>query len=511
MDEVRFVDTTIRDGQQSLWAFGMRTGMMLPVASMMDRAGFHAIELGTPIELVKCVRELREDPWERYRLIAREIRETPVRAIHGTTSGFEIYPHSVHQLWDECVAANGLKQVRISDCWNDPSQWRWRVKQAREAGLEPILNLIFSVSPKHSDDYYAQRTAEAVKLDVVGVCLKDPGGLLTPERTQTLVPVVLENAKGIPVELHTHCNTGLGPLCCLEAIKLGIKTINTAIPPLADGSSNPSVFNVAKNARALGYATRIEEGVIQPVADHFKFIAQREGFPVGTPLEYDCFHYTHQIPGGMISNLRHQLRVVGMENKLSETLEEAARVRAEFGYPIMVTPLSQFVGSQAAINVIVGERYKEVTDQSIQYALGLWGREGALSMDPNVKDRILGRARAKEIANWKLPQTSAKELREKLGGPGVSDDELLLRFFVGKDDVEAMRAAGPPREYLSAKDPLLTLISELTKRTDCRQIYIQKPGLSLRLEKKGSPKGAVKREILFRHSSLWPKAFKVEG
>jgi oxaloacetate decarboxylase alpha subunit len=253
MDEVSFVDTTLRDGQQSLWAFGMRTGMMLPVASNMDKAGFDAIELGTPVELVKCVRELREDPWERLRLIAREITETPLRAIHGTRSGFEIFPRVAHQLWDECVARNGVKQVRISDCWNDPSEWKWRVKQARAAGLDPILNLIFSVSPRHTDEYFAQRAQEATKLDIFRLCLKDPGGLLTPERTRTLVPMVLQNTNGVPVELHTHCNTGLGPLCCLEAIKLGSKIINVAVPPLADGSSNPSVFNVARNARSLGY------------------------------------------------------------------------------------------------------------------------------------------------------------------------------------------------------------------------------------------------------------------
>lgn len=484
MDEIRFVDTTLRDGQQSLWAFGMRTGMMVPIARNMERAGFDAIEFGTPVELVKCVRELREDPWERLRLVAREIRETPLRLIHGTRSGFEIFPPSVHKLYDERAAGGGIRQVRISDCWNDPSEWKWRIKQAREAGLEPILNLIYSVSPKHTDEYYAERTRAATKLDIFRIILKDPGGLLTPERTQTLIPVVLQNAHGIPVELHTHCTTGLGSLCALEAIKLGIRMINTAIPPLADGSSNPSVFNVARNARSLGYTTIIDESAIKPVMDHFTRIAKREGFPIGSPVEYDYAQYVHQVPGGMISNLQYQLRRVGLEGKIEETLEEAARVRAEFGYPIMVTPLSQFVGSQAAFNVILGERYKEVTDQVIQYALGVWGKEGAASMDSNLKDRILGRPRARELAQWEYPHISVRELRRKLGGPGVSDDELLLRFFTGKEEVAAMRAAGPPKEYLSARHPLVTLIGELAKRSDCRQIYIDKGGLSLRLEKR---------------------------
>src|SRR3990172_12890160 len=222
-------------------------------------------------------------------------------------------------------------------------------------------------------------------------------------------------------------------------MKLGIQSINTALPPLADATSNPSLTNVAKNARALGYPTEIDEEALRPVSDHFTAIAKREGFPIGAPVEYDYSQYLHQVPGGMLSNLRHQLRKVGLEHKFPEALEEAIRVRAEFGYPIMVTPLSQFVGSQAAINVILGERYKEVTDQVIQYALGLWGKEGADTMDPNVKDKILSRPRARELARWESPEPSIREIRSKLGGAGVTDEELLLRWALRKEDIEAMR------------------------------------------------------------------------
>ena len=186
----------------------------------------------------------------------------------------------------------------------------------------------------------------------------------------------------------------------------------------------------------------------------------------------------------MISNLRHQLLLVGMEDKLPATLEECGRVRAEWGYPIMVTPLSQYVGSQAAINVIVGERYKEVTDQTIQYALGLWGKEGAELMEPNVKDKILNRPRAREWAGWQPCSLSIQELRRKYGGPGVSDEELVLRLFAGEESVKAMFAAGPPREYLNATQPLVWLVEELTKKKEYTQIYVRKPGFSLTLERK---------------------------
>jgi oxaloacetate decarboxylase alpha subunit len=302
-----------------------------------------------------------------------------------------------------------------------------------------------------------------------------------------LVPIVLKHAGKIPVELHTHCNTGLGPLCCLEAIKLGITSINTAIPPLANGSSNPSLFNVAQNARAMGYTTAIDEEVLRGVSEHFTHIAKREGLPIGKPLEYDSFHPIHQVPGGMISNFRHQLSKLGMRDRVQEVLEETGRVRAEFGYPIMVTPYSQFVGVQAAMNVILGERYKEVTDEGIQYALGLWGQEESTSMDPDVKDKILSRPRARELANWEPAEMSLKEFREKFGGPGVSDDELVLRYFAGKEEVEAMRKAGPPKSYLSVQNPLIALIDELSKKKELSHVHIQKGDLSIRMERGDYP------------------------
>lgn len=483
MDDIHFVDTTIRDGHASLWAERMTTGMMLPIAERLDAAGFEAIELIAGSHIKKSVCELREDPWERIRLVAQRIKKTPLRLIAGRVNTFGFDPPAMYRLFIERMAANGIRQARISEPWNDLPGWRFRVDVAQAAGLQSIINLIYSVSPKHTDEYYAERTRQAVTLPVHRLCLKDPGGLLTPERTRTLVPVILQNSNGVPVELHSHCNTGLGPLCCYEAVKLGIRTVNTGIPPLANGAALPSVFNVAHNLRALGYRPAIDEDVLRPVSAHLKIVAEREGFPVGAPVEYDYEQYLHQVPGGMISNFRHQLRQVGKEDQLQEVLEETIRVRADFGYPIMVTPLSQFVGSQAAINVIVGERYSEVTDQAINYALGQYGEEGATMMDPDIKDKILNRPRARQLAGAPRPQSTLQEIRNELGGPDVSDEELLLRWLLNKDDIAAMRAAGPSKEYNTARHPLVRLMAELTQQTDCNIIQVSKPGFALSLEK----------------------------
>ena len=479
MKEVHFVDTTLRDGPSSLWAMGITTDMMLPVASRMDEAGFLAMEIIASAFFKKCVRELKDDPWERVRRVKEQVPRTPLRLIRNRyMAAFQHTPPAVNQLWLERLSANGIGEARTSDPSNTPSVWAEQVRTAAAAGLETIVNLIFSVSPKHTDDYYAERTREAARLPVKRICLKDPGGLLTPDRTRSLAPVVLENAGGVPVEFHTHCNSGLGPLCTLDAIEAGIPIINAALPPLADGSSNPSLFNVTRNARALGYAPVIDEEVLAPVSEHFTRVARQEGFPVGVPLHYDAYHFMHQVPGGMISNLRHQLAGIGMGDRLGEVLEEACRVRAEFGYPIMVTPYSQFVGTQCAINVVLGSRYEQVTDEVIRYALGFWGEEESSSMDTDVRDRILDRPRARELRSWEPPRTSVEELRQQIGGPGVSDDELLLRYFTSEDDVRAMQRA--PRRPGTAGD-LVGLIRSLTERSETRQVFIRRPDLSVRL------------------------------
>jgi oxaloacetate decarboxylase alpha subunit len=484
MNQVHFVDTTLRDGQASLWAENMRTGMMLAVAERIDNAGYHAIEVIASSHIKKCVRELRENPFERMRLVAQKIKKTTLRAIGAERIGaFEISPESVVDLWFERLLANGMRQLRISDPANDPAGWSKSVARARRVGLGTVVNLIYSVSPKHTDAYYARKAREAAAVKPDYICLKDPGGLLTPERTKTLIEVIRKNVAGIPLTIHVHCTTGLGPLCALEAIKLGIQIVDTAIPPLANASSNPSIFNVVHNARALGYSPVIDEENLESVAGDLTVIARREGMPIGAPVEYDYSQYVHQVPGGMISNLHFQLKNIGMLDRLDEVLDETVKVRAELGYPIMVTPFSQFVGSQAAINVIKGERYGQVTDQVIQYALGIWGAEAASEVNPDIKDKILDRPRAKEFAAWEAPQPSIQGLRQKLGGPSVSDDELLMRYVVGNEDVEALRTAGAPKDYSDTGKPILALLRELSQRKDCSQISIRKQGLSLTLEK----------------------------
>jgi oxaloacetate decarboxylase alpha subunit len=324
---------------------------------------------------------------------------------------------------------------------------------------------------------------EAAALRPYRICFKDVGGMLTPERTRTLVKLVLDNAAGVPVEFHAHCNNGLAPVNVLEAVRQGITIIHTSVPPLANGSAQPSIFNVARNLKAMGYEPQVNERALEPVERHFRWIAKREGLPIGAPREYDQSWYRHQVPGGMISNLSHQLKMLGKEGRIEEVLDEIVRVRAELGYPIMVTPFAQFVGSQAAINVMTGERYKEVTDQVIQYACGKWGKEGSEQMDAEIRGKILDRPRARELAAAEIPDVSLSEIRQRYGGPDLSDEELLLRYYAGLEFVEALKSAPPRKEYLDARQPLARLIDELNRRRDLAHVYICKGALRIAMRR----------------------------
>ena len=434
MDEVRFVDTTIRDGQQSLWALRMRTAMMLPTLKDLDAAGFDAIEFTVPTaQFSRAVRDLREDPWDWLAVGSQRVAKTPLR-LHGTArSPFLQVPQVVQELLLDRLAGFGIRYARVTDTWNNFERLKPQLDTLESYGIEAVVNLIYSISPRHTDRYYAERARAAAALRPYRICFKDPGGLLTPEVVHRLVPIVLDNAGDIPVEFHMHCSSGLGTYCTSLAVEAGIRIVHTAIPPLAEGSSLPSVFTVERNLRASGFKPLIHLDPVTRISDHLSAIAEDEKLPRGVPQEYVEGLFRHQIPGGMISNLRLHLEQAGLSERMSETLEECVRVRAELGYPIMVTPLSQFVATQAAINVMTGARYEVVTDEVIQYALGRWGHEGAEAMLPDVRNKIIDRPRVGQIADrlaLQDPEPSLEQVRRRYGNPRT-DEELIVRAYAG--------------------------------------------------------------------------------
>jgi len=430
-----FVDQTIRDAQQSLWGFTMRTDMITPIAEIMDRVGYKAIGTVGGNGSVVQVRKLNEDPWERVRVLSKLITRTPIRGsyqIWGLASFDRSTPRDIITLWIKRSVANGIKSLWVCDYQDDMEKFVYFARIAKAEGAEVVGSLMYTSSPAHTSEHWARKTRQIAEAKdcVDRIMIEDASGVITPEGTRELVSAVQKNCEGIPLEFHSHCNSGLAPLCYLEAIKAGVTTVHTAVAPLANGTSLPATETIVRNARRMGYSPDLDEDALAAVSAHFRKIAEKEGLPIGVPREYDLFHFEHQVPGGMMTNLTRQLREVGMEHRLEEILNEIVEVRRELGYPVMATPYSQIVGAQAIENILSGERYKQITDETIKYVLGYYG-EPVIPIDRNVMDRVMSSPRTKEFLHWK-PEgylKTVEELRAEIG-PELSDDDLLLRIVI---------------------------------------------------------------------------------
>jgi len=487
MASVRIVDTTLRDGNQSLWACRMSVNDMAPAAADLDAAGFDGIEFFVAsAQIARMVRDLHEDPWDWLRIGTSLFEETPLR-LHGSMhSAFAPTPRVVQDMFLERIADMGVRITRASDPWNDPEGLRRTMARMASKGIDTIANVIYSVSPRHTVEYYAERTRQIAALKPLRLCFKDVGGLLTPDAARAVIPVVLEQAGDIPVEFHMHCTNGLAQWVCLEAVELGVEIVHTSIPPLAEGSSLPDMFTLVRSLRARGHEVALDTERLRRTSEHFELVARTSGLPVGAPQVFDETLYSHQTPGGMISNLEFQLQKLRIHGRMPEVLDEIARVRADLGYPIMVTPLSQFVGSQAVLNLVSGDRYATVTDEIIGYALGRWGAEAPDCMDADVRARILDRARAKELEMKTSDEPDLDEVRSRYRA-GMSDDELIARVFagIGDEPLDLRAEDAVPRtyeEYAARRDPARALLERLAATPDVRRFSLVLPEASLRLE-----------------------------
>jgi oxaloacetate decarboxylase alpha subunit len=478
---IDLVDTTVRDGHQSLWsANALTTQMIAAIAPTMDEAGFRAIDFTSSTHMAMAVRWHQEDPWERIRAIRELVHETPLGFI---TPGmrfmaWERAPLEVMELALRCVIRNGIRRVWVADPMNDVvAALRIAEIAKREGATEVLVGLVFSISPVHTDDYYAERAravAASPHVDVLN--LKDPGGLLTPERVRTLVPALRDAAPKLPLEVHSHQTATMGGPSYLAAAELGASIVCTAVSPLANGTSQPSTEQTVANLRANGFTVSIDDGAVAETASYFTELAARLGRQVGVPREYDARIYRHQLPGGMTSTLQRQLDEIGMADRWDDVLAELPRVREELGWPIMVTPLSQYVGVQAFLNVTTGERWSQIPDEVQRFVLGRYG-EPAGEIDPGLRERVLASPRADELAREE-GRFDLGEARARYGD-AISDELLLLRMMLPEQQVDAMLAnrggLATPTEH-----PLRSLVAGLAARRDLREIAVDAPGVKLR-------------------------------
>jgi oxaloacetate decarboxylase alpha subunit len=446
---------------------------------VLDRVGFHAIDFISSTHMAMTVRWHAEDPWERIRVISELMRDTPLGFI---TPGMRFIawwraPLDVMELALGCVIRNGIRRIWVAESMNDVATDLQIAAIAKRAGAEEVVvGLVYSISPVHTDAYYAARAQEIARsADVDVLNLKDPGGLLTPERVRTLVPALRAAAPGLPLEVHSHMTATMGAASYLEAVRQGASFLCTAARPLANGASQPSTEQTAANLRDQGYTVRIDDDALAAVSSYFTTLAARLGRPLGAPLEYDVSVYGHQLPGGMTSTLRRQLAEIGMEHRWHEILAELPRVREELGWPIMVTPLSQFVGVQALLNVTTGKRWSQVPDEIVRYVLGQYGRPAA-ELDPDVSAKVLASPRAEALAAEEYGSGIAAA-RERFGHD-IGDELLLLRMMLPEEQVEAMLAGSRPSRP-AGLHPLRTLVAGLVDR-DVDQLELTAPNLKLR-------------------------------
>jgi oxaloacetate decarboxylase (Na+ extruding) subunit alpha len=461
--QVGIIDTTLRDAQQCLWTTRMTAAMMDPIAEILDSAGFDMIDFMAPVQFDVCVRYLREDPFEKARHFRGKFRNTPMRGYCRSKSlvGFSMAPDDMVELWIERLAANGFRVVGTLDSLLDVDNMSVSIRHAKKVGLQSIGALVFCESPLHTDELYARAASSLANLGVNGIMLKDSGALLTPDRIRTIIPALKAVIGKLPLEVHTHCNTGLAPLVCLEAARLGADQIHTSIAPLASGPAQPATQSMVKNLAHAGFSTRLDMERIGQVSDYLERLASREGFPRGEPMEYDLFHYKHQMPGGMMANWRFQLRQSGLEGRFDEILEEIARVREDLAWPIMVTPFSQIIAVQAMLNVVNGERYRVVPDEVKMYALGHFGRLLG-PVNPVALDRIVSNGSQRIPIKPEALEPALPGLRKMY--PNATDDERLLRYMFPADDVDKTFAAKPLKLTLPGTGPVPRLIEELARR-----------------------------------------------
>jgi oxaloacetate decarboxylase alpha subunit len=471
-----------------MWgATGITNAMVEDVSPMVARGNYHAIEFITSTHMAMSVRFHREDPWERIRRAAAAIPDTPLGLL---TSGLRFItwdrtPAEVMRLAFRTLMKNGIRRFWALDPLNNMDAVREIAAMIKSEGdAEVVAGLVYTVSPVHTDEHYAEKADALGAMDQVdGVYLKDVGGLLTPERVQTLVPIVKSRIGDRLLELHAHCNTGLAPLCCVEGARLGVDVIHTACAPLGNGSSLPAAESTVGNLRNAGFEVGVDDAALAEYAAYFTRVAELRGLPVGAPAEYDVAYYRHQVPGGMMGTLRRQLGEMGMTERLPEVLAEVEQVRRELGYPIMVTPYTQFVGAQSVLNVVTGERYAQVPNEVVHYARGTYGEPPA-PIDPDVLDRIHSSPAAAALDPDRREPT-LEDLRARFES-GISDEDLLLRIAMPREQVDAMverrgSVVHVPRH--SPARPIIDLIEGLDRRRDVSFVKIERPGFALTLDR----------------------------
>jgi len=423
-------DVVLRDGHQSLLATRMRTEDMLPIAQKLDSVGYWSLEVWGGATFDTCLRFLKEDPWERLRALRAAMPNTRMQMLLRGQNivGYRHYADDVLERFIERAAFNGIDVFRIFDALNDLRNMEPAMRDVKACGKHVEASICYTVSPVHSLDRFVELAKRLEDLGTDTLCIKDMAGLLSPSDAYRLVKQ-LKAAVRTPIHLHSHYTSGMASMSALMAVTAGLDMLDTAISPLAGGTSHPPTETLVAALRNTPYDTGLDLPQFAPIADHFRTVRRKYHQFESDFTGVDAEILTTQIPGGMLSNLAAQLAEQNALDKMKQVLEEVPRVRKEMGYPPLVTPSSQIVGTQATLNVLTGERYKVITTETKNYFLGLYGRPPG-PLDPEIMARSIGEEEPIKGRPADRLEPELEGARKELEGKATAiEDQLSLALF----------------------------------------------------------------------------------
>ena len=429
MKKVQFTETILRDASQSLVATRLAFDQFSPILETIDKAGYYSVECWGGATFDVCLRFLNEDPWERLRKIRAAMPNTKLQMLLRGQNilGYKHYPDDIVRRFVRASVRNGIDIIRIFDALNDTNNLKVAVEETVKAGAMASGTISYTTSPVHTREKYVEMVKELREMGVSTICIKDMAGIMSPKAAYDLVSAI-KDAVDLPVVIHTHCTTGLAFMTELKAVEAGADVIDTAISPFSGGTSQPATETLNYALRELGYETGLNEELLYEIANFFKpiradFLAKGTLNPISMATDTQCLNY--QIPGGMLSNLLSQLKMMNALDRFDEALLETPRVRKDMGYPPLVTPTSQIIGTQAVQNVLAGERYKNVGAELKAYCRGEYGRTPA-PIDPEVRERILkGEKPIEGRYADTLPADAFEKAEKQLGDTARCEEDVL--------------------------------------------------------------------------------------
>lgn len=429
VQRVQFVETVLRDANQSLIATRLPYSKFEAILPTMDKAGYYACECWGGATFDVCLRYLHEDPWERLRKIRAKMPNTKLQMLlrGQNVLGYSHYPDDFVRMFVRKSVENGIDIIRIFDALNDTNNLKVAMEATVKAGAIASGTLSYTTSPVHTQKKYVEMVKELKEMGASTICIKDMAGIMGPKEAYDLVSAIKDAAPELPIDLHTHSTTGLAFMTYLKAVEAGVDIIDTAISPFSGGTSQPATETLAYALRQLGYEVDLDDKCTKKIADYFKVVRDdyiKDGTLMPKSMATDTQCLTYQIPGGMLSNLLSQLKQVNALDRFDEVLVETPKVRKDMGYPPLVTPTSQMVGVQAVRNVLDGQRYKSVSKEIKAYCRGEYGHTPA-PIDPEIQKMILGDEKPLTVRYADTLEPVVDKTREKLGDLARSDEDVL--------------------------------------------------------------------------------------